>query len=92
MPDARGFPGDDDYEEGDNYEELDGMLGAAVPSVKFPEIGTTVEGVILDLTTSVQRKPDGTTLLWDDGTPRKQAVLTLTHSAKVAIIWHWLWN
>lgn len=76
-PDARGFPGDEDYVEGDNYDELDGLLGTSVPSVRFPEVGTTVEGTILDMTTATQRNPQGVVQTWDDGSPRKQAILTL---------------
>jgi len=83
---ARGFPGDDDYEEGTDYPagadttdygEADELLGATIPSASFPEKGTTVEGIITHVGTASVRNPEGEVQRWDDGRIKRQVVLTL---------------
>lgn len=77
MTNAQGFPGDPDYVEGDNYQDADSLLGATIPSVSFPEIGTSVEGVIEAVDTAQQTSMDGEPLTFPDGSPRRQVILTL---------------
>lgn len=88
---ARGFPGDDDYEEGTDYPvgadtrdytEADALLGPSIPAASFPEIGTTVEGTVLDVGTQTQRDPDGNVQTWPDGSVRRQVVLTIQTDQK----------
>jgi len=73
---ATGFPGDEDYDEGE-YAEIDALLGKAIPAVSWPEIGTTVEGVILKLEHGQARDPDGNPKTFPDGAPRMQVVITV---------------
>lgn len=61
-----------------NNEANDFLLGSAVPSAKFPEIGTTVSGVITEEpTVQDQRDLDGEVKVWDNGDPMKMLVVTL---------------
>lgn len=53
------------------------LLAGGGKSAKFPNIGDTVEGTIVDFTTSQQTDIDGTPKTWDDGSPRWQIVLTM---------------
>lgn len=54
------------------------FYGDPIPTAKFPSVGSTVSGTIVDLQTAQQqeygtRKP----LFWDDGKPRMQLIITL---------------
>ena len=53
------------------------ILAGGGKSAKFPTIGTTVEGTVVDFVTSQQTSIDGEPLTWDDGSPRWQIVVTL---------------
>jgi len=74
---ARGFPGDEDYEPGDNGTTVGDLLGPSIPAVSFPEIGATVTGVILSTEVGIQTEPGGEVKTWDDGQPRRQVVITI---------------
>lgn len=53
--------------------ELDDFMGGgsqSLPAFKFAAIGDTVSGQILDGTKLEDRRPDGTTVTWDDGSPK----------------------
>ena len=67
----------DFWDDEDEEENVDDLLGSRSPAVKFPEIGASVDGVILSMTRGIQRDLDGTVKTWDDGSPRIQAILTL---------------
>ena len=78
---------DTDTEEGadtswwdDSEENVDDLLGALAPALSWPEIGTTVTGVVTSMTRGIQTEPDGTIKTWQDGKPRAQAILTLQTS------------
>lgn len=53
--------------------EMDDFLGGggqSLPAFKFSELGATVSGQILDGTKLDDRRPDGTAVTWDDGSPK----------------------
>lgn len=56
---------------------VDDLLGATAPALRWPEIGTKAEGTIVAIGRGIQREPDGTVKTWDDGSVRLQAILTL---------------
>lgn len=61
-----------------NNEADDFLFGSAVPSAKFPTIGTTVTGVITEPpAVAEQRDLQGNVKTFDDGTPQKMLVVTL---------------
>lgn len=65
-----------------NDEEVYDMLsGGGAPSVKFPSIGTTVKGIVLDFEKTDQTDLEGVVKTFDDGSPRKQLVVTLQTDA-----------
>jgi hypothetical protein len=78
---AHGFPGDEDYYEGD-YSESDALLGQRAPGVTWPEIGAKVDGKIVKVQTSVQTDIDGNVQYFASGEVRKQVVLTLQTKLK----------
>ena len=51
--------------------------GSSVPAFKFDHIGATVSGQILDGTKLEDRRPDGTAVTWDDGSPKHVWVFQL---------------
>ncbi len=53
------------------------ILAGGGKSAKFPTIGTTVEGTVVDFETTQQTSIDGELLSWDDGKPRWQIVVTM---------------
>jgi len=69
--------GDEDDEVEVNVDDL---LGASPPAVKFPEIGNNVEGYIVQIDRGIQREPSGTIKTWETGRPRQQVILTLETS------------
>lgn len=73
----RELDGHFDQEDPEGYDDIDALLGASVPSVAWPEVGTTVTGVILDMQKGIQRDPNGVVRTFDDGTPRPQIIITL---------------
>jgi len=78
-----GFPGDDDYDD-KGYADADSLLGAPVVSATFPEIGASVGGTILDVTTGDQRDPDGKVRTFENGDVRRQVIVTLQTEDKEA--------
>jgi hypothetical protein len=59
-------------------EANDFLMGSAVPSAKFPVVGTTVTGVITEDPAVVDQKDlDGNVKTWDNGDPQKMLVVTL---------------
>lgn len=73
---AEGFPGDPGYEEA-HYANADSLLGPVVPSVTWPEIGSSVTGTVMDVSVNVQTNMDGEILTFPDGSPRQQIIVTL---------------
>ena len=69
--------GHDLLDDPQGYDDADSLLGAPIPSVTFPEIGTKVEGVILDVDTADQRDLDGNVRTFENGQVRRQVILTL---------------
>lgn len=56
----------------------DFLTGSGAPSAKFPTIGTTVKGTVVDAVVSQQTEMgSGTPKTWDDGNPMMQLVVTL---------------
>lgn len=53
------------------------LLGAGLPSCKFPTFGTTVKGTVLHSEVAQQTDINGNKLTWDNGDPRTQVVITL---------------
>lgn len=53
------------------------LLGAGLPSCKFPTFGTTVKGTVLHSEVAQQTDINGNKLTWDNGEPRTQVVITL---------------
>lgn len=54
------------------------LLSSGVPSAKFPHVGATVKGTVLDFRVEQARDFDTKTLrTWDDGNPVMQLVVTL---------------
>ena len=54
------------------------LLGSSSPSAKFPTIGTTITGTIVEPPVVVdQRDFDGNIQTWDDGSAKKQLVITI---------------
>lgn len=53
------------------------LLGGGVPTAKFPNVGDTHVGRVLDAEVTQQTDIDGNLLFWDDGKPREQIVATL---------------
>lgn len=74
---AKGWPGDEDYEPGDSYQDADSLLGPPVPSVSFPAIGAAIDGTIIDVATGDQRDPNGDVRRFANGEVRRQVILTL---------------
>lgn len=61
-----------------NDEEVyDFLSGGGAPSVSFPSVGTTAKGVLLDFEKRDQTDLEGVVKTFDDGSPRKQLVVTL---------------
>ena len=58
-------------------DALDYLMGAGVPSVKWPARGTKVVGVIQSYEKRQERDIDGNKVTWDDGEPKWQLVFTL---------------
>ena len=79
MKEATGFPGDADYDPGDDadYDDADSLLGRPVPSCAFPAIGTAFDGVIIDVATGTQRDPKGNVKTFASGEVRRQVILTI---------------
>lgn len=53
--------------------ELDDFMGgsgSSIPAFKFDHIGATVSGQILDGDKLNDKRPDGTPVTWDDGSPK----------------------
>ena len=57
----------------------DFLMGSGTPTAKFPTIGSSVSGVIVDEPEVRQQTDfdDGSLLFWDDGNPRMQLVIRL---------------
>jgi len=56
----------------------DFLTAGGAPAVKFPNIGYTIKGIVLSSEVRQQTKlEDGTPLVWDDGRPRMQLVVTI---------------
>lgn len=54
------------------------LMGGGAPAAKFPDIGTTIEGRILDTEVTQQTDLDGNPKVWENnGKPMMQAVVTL---------------
>lgn len=54
------------------------IMGAGAPAAKFPTVGTTVEGEIVDTAVTQQRDfATGDLKFWKDGNPMMQAVVTV---------------
>lgn len=54
------------------------FLSGGLTSVKFPEVGFTVTGTVIDFRMQQQRDYDsGEPLVWNDGSPRMQLVVDL---------------
>lgn len=51
--------------------------GGGAPGVKFPEIGTTVRGIVRSARTTQQTDLSGVPKTWDDGNPMEQVEITL---------------
>lgn len=63
----------------DEYENVDDLLGAAPPAVKFPTVGAFVKGTITGLARGVQTDPaTGEVKAWQNNQPRQQVIVTLT--------------
>jgi hypothetical protein len=60
---------DDDFMGGGSRDSL--------PAFKFSEIGATIRGQICDVTKLEDRRPDGTPVTWDDGSPKHVWVFSL---------------
>jgi len=73
----RELTGTFDDEDPEGYDDIDGLLGASVLSVAWPDKGATVTGRILDMQKGIQRDPNGVVRTFDDGTPRPQIIITL---------------
>lgn len=58
-------------------EALDFLMGAGVPSAKFPTIGSKVVGTIESYEKRQERDMDGNKITFDDGEPKYQLVFTL---------------
>jgi hypothetical protein len=58
---------------------MSSFLTEGGPAVKL-EVGETFEGTVLSISELDDRKPDGTTVTWDDGTPKKVWVFNLENS------------
>lgn len=56
---------------------LEYLMSAGVPSAKFPDIGTKVEGRILRYELTQQKDLDGNLKTFDSGEPMMQIVFTL---------------
>lgn len=67
-----------DIEDPEGYDDADSLLGQAVPAMRWPILGTTLEGVITDVDTSTQLDPaTGKVRTFANGRPRRQVILTL---------------
>lgn len=56
----------------------DFLAGSGAPSAQFPEIGAEIEGDLISAEVRQQTKlEDGSPLVWNDGKPRLQLVVTL---------------
>ncbi len=53
------------------------LIGSSAPSAKFAVIGTTIKGTIQAAIVSEQTDIGGAIRTWEDGSPRKQVVITL---------------
>jgi hypothetical protein len=54
------------------------IMGGGAPAAKFPTVGTTIEGQIIDTTVSQQRDfATGDLKFWKSGDPMMQAVITV---------------
>jgi hypothetical protein len=60
-----------------DLDDFMGGGGSSVPAFKFDHIGATVSGQILDGTKLEDRRPDGTAVTWDDGSPKHVWVFQL---------------
>lgn len=62
------------------YDDVDSLLGAAIPTISWKDSkpGDSIEGFIVTSAAGVQTKMDtGEVLTFDDGSPRPQVVITL---------------
>jgi hypothetical protein len=53
------------------------MGGGGAPTAKFPTIGITYKGTIVESAVSQQTDIDGNLKVWNDGNPMMQAVITI---------------
>ena len=58
---------------------MSSFLTEGGPAVKL-EVGETFEGTVLSISELDDRKPDGETVTWNDGTPKKVWVFNLENS------------
>lgn len=66
-----------------NNEATDFLFGGGGKAFRFDNIGDTVEGKITDVTVSQQTSMESNEpLVWPDGSPRKQLVITLQTTLK----------
>lgn len=63
--------------EKERQDANDFLMGGSIPGISFPEIGTHVEGTIVDYRKVQQKGPEGELRTWDDGSPQFQLVVTL---------------
>jgi hypothetical protein len=70
------------------YDDLDDLFsGGGAPAVKFPTVGSSITGTITALEVRDSKDFDtGEVLTWEDGTPRKELVLTISTSLRDASI------
>lgn len=62
-----------------NYDDLDDLFsGGGSPAIKFKNIGDSIAGTITALEVREQKDFDsGEVLTWEDGSPRKELVITV---------------
>lgn len=70
------------------YDDLDDLFsGGGAPAVKFPTVGTSITGTITALEVRDSKDFDtGEVLTWEDGSPRKELVITVATSLRDASI------
>jgi len=64
------------------------MGDSGAPAAKFLNIGDTIKGIVVSSEVRQQTKlEDGTPLVWDDGRPRMQLVVTIDTGDTATLTW-----
>jgi hypothetical protein len=79
---GHGFPDEDDYAPGD-WKDTDDLLGPAIPSVTWPEIGAHVSGYVESTIVTPQTTPEGEVKKFANGDVMRQVVITLQTAESV---------